>query len=384
MIASLGVWLLDRGVRLLRMALIHYRGFGREKASLLFKHFDARTQIFADDIHGDVLRMDFETDQARWKIGQHFFLCFPEISWWQAHPFTPSTRPSRIGTRQSHSYLIRTRGGETRKLARLAHRKQDAACTEKVHAESTSTNVVVSGPYGRSIFERNRIPNDTNILCVAGGTGITYILPVIIDVLSHAQTLSPSSRALELIWMIRRKGDMQWISEELNRLRSARSANFKIRVFVTREEPVNNDGSADTHEAPGLQKEPGITENEINELRLETDSKSAISVVSPILREETGSDSDTSQNFVIERLHSQNVKALPSSIDRAHPDVSALMGEFISNRVVCGPSQVFASGPPRLISDLRNAVASYNSGRKVWKGDEKYDVTLVCDNRLEL
>lgn len=384
MIASLGVWLLDRGIRLLRMALIHWRGIGHEKASFPYKNFVARTQIFTDDIHSDIVRLDFEMDQARWKIGQHFFLCFPEISWWQAHPFTPCSWPSQFGTSQSHSYLIRAKAGETGKLARLARQKQDPACAEKTQVGITSIGVALSGPYGRSIFERKGIPNDINVLCVAGGTGITYVLPVMIDVLSNVQASSPSSRVLELIWMIRRKRDMHWISEELDRLRSATSISFKIKVFITREDAVDNQGSANTTDIRHLRKEPEIIAKEINEPDLEIDSTSTISAASPISRKKTGRHSDTSQNFVIEQSHSRNVSVPPSLTSQAHPSVTTLLDEFISRRVVCGPSRVFASGPPGLISDLRQAVASCNSAGKVWKGEERYDVTLICDNRLEL
>jgi hypothetical protein len=36
-----------------------------------------------------------------------------------------------------------------------------------------------------------------------------------------------------------------------------------------------------------------------------------------------------------------------------------------------------------MISDLRSIVAKCNDGSKVWRGEERFDVELVCDDRLE-
>jgi ferric-chelate reductase len=36
-----------------------------------------------------------------------------------------------------------------------------------------------------------------------------------------------------------------------------------------------------------------------------------------------------------------------------------------------------------MVVDLRAAVAKKNDGGRVWRGEERFDVRLVCDDRLE-
>ncbi|KAK3896812.1 hypothetical protein C8A05DRAFT_20296 [Staphylotrichum tortipilum] len=64
------------------------------------------------------------------------------------------------------------------------------------------------------------------------------------------------------------------------------------------------------------------------------------------------------------------------------PDVTVAVDEFVGD-VVQGPTCVFGSGPPSMLEDLSAAVAKNNAGGRVWKGEERFDVRLVCDDRLE-
>jgi hypothetical protein len=53
------------------------------------------------------------------------------------------------------------------------------------------------------------------------------------------------------------------------------------------------------------------------------------------------------------------------------------------NNTVRGRTDVFASGPGEMISDLRSIIAAANKGGEVWKGEDRWDVRLTCDDRLE-
>lgn len=79
--------------------------------------------------------------------------------------------------------------------------------------------------------------------------------------------------------------------------------------------------------------------------------------------------------------------AIPASNPRdlpihRHPDLSVLVKEFIYE-TICSRTTVYASGPGRMISDFSSIVSKANDGSKVRKSDERYDVSLVCDDRLE-
>ncbi|EAW07008.1 ferric reductase family protein [Aspergillus clavatus NRRL 1] len=325
MIASLVVWLLDRAARLLRTAILHVSAGGQSSArSLQIPRADMTCFPSAED--GDVVRLDFDHAHAPWALGQHFYLCFPELSIWQSHPMTPSSLPAP-GHRQRHSYLIRAKGGLTKHLAALTQRQ-------------TSTPIVLSGPYGQSIAADRT--DDINILCVAGGTGVTFVLPLLLSLVRGDHAASPRRGLLEFIWIVRRRADIDWIRSEMDELCAAAEAqpgSFLIRVFVTRE-----DGSG---EQTALVKE---------HLAIEISSG--------------------------EKPPAQLTVLYTASHATRHPDVPSQVTDFVS-RTAQGPTRVIASGPTGLVSDLRRVVASCNDPAKVWKGEERFDVQLVHDDRLE-
>jgi len=325
MIASLIVWFIDRGVRLLRSALVH-----RWYYSGVFVGFtcsDAVVTVFPDSANGDLLRLDFDQQYCSWEIGQHFYLCFTESSVWQSHPFTPCSVPHKNATLTRHTYLIRAKSGETK---RLADKLRAKVKSEK--QDEFSTAVILSGPTGTSIVKDIR--RDDNILCIAGGTGITFVLPVL---LSLADSSRSEDRKVELVWAIRKHSDMEWIRPELEALRAA---DIEVRVFVTR----YNDTPAVDNLASTADKETSISHDHLSVRDLSATTESSASA--------------------------------------RHPDLASTVVQFV-DQTVRGRSLVYASGPGGMITDLRTVVAQCNSASKVWKGDDRFDVELVCDDRLE-
>ncbi|KAL2818590.1 ferric reductase like transmembrane component-domain-containing protein [Aspergillus granulosus] len=352
MIASLLVWFFDRGVRLVRTFALHHFNTPNTTSSFGLHVPEARMTLFQRNHDGDVVRLDFEHNHDEWKIGQHFFLCFPDLTLWQSHPMTPLSVPGQNPRGQNHTYIIRARKGITKQLADIVRNAQLGA-TSPIPAPTTS--VVLSGPYGQSILSEDFYrEDDVNVMCIAGGTGVTFVLPVLL-----ALTRSPRRGNLEFIWAIRRKDDMKWIEPELQILRksAAATSNFRIRIFVTR---GSNDAPIATATAP---------EFETKEVTVENKHPSSISSSSE-MKEETFS------------IHEPSSSASLSSGNTKHPDLATQLTDFVS-RTVAGPTRVVASGPLSMIRDLRSAVAQCNDAGRVWKGEERFDVQLLHDDRLE-
>ncbi|KAF9885342.1 hypothetical protein FE257_012959 [Aspergillus nanangensis] len=350
MIASLAVWLLDRGVRLLRTLILHTGAHSSDTHAVWGLHVPkAQMTSFVSEEDGDVVRLDFKHDHRPWEIGQHFYLCFPELSVWQSHPMTPSSVPGI--TPQSHTYIIRAKKGLTQSLAQIARQPRLSS------SEPASTSVVLSGPYGQSIVDNDlHCTDDINLLCIAGGTGVTFILPLLQAIV--LTSLFPQRRSqVEFIWIIRRKENMAWISAEIDALRTVAAScpHFRIRVFVTRET---------ASDLPPL----ALNEKEVDLIKRTSSSSSLTSLEQP---------SAPQSPFAVHYLG-----AAATAEGSTHPDVGACLTDFLS-RTAQGPTRLFASGPTGLVSSLRTAVASANDPAKVWKGDERYDVQLVHDDRLE-
>lgn len=340
LIPGILLWFFDRLGRLIRTTLLHYQWIPA-RGKWGFESAQARVQYWEDDKSGDVVRLDFEHAQAPWEVGQHFFLCFPEGTIWQSHPMTPLSIPMEDGSgRVKHSYVIRAKKGETKKLAQIAARKlavlADSSSTddekrskESVDGGQVTTPVILTGPYGVDIT--SDITQQTNILCVAGGTGITFVLPVLLSIIRERRV---PGRKIELVWAVRRDVDVRWVEAELDEIKKC-SHGVKIEVFVTRE--------TDHHSLTSASSDAG------------------------------GCDCND-----VAHHHPENID-VPEA---RRPRLQDIVKDFVGS-VAQGPTVVYASGPGGMIGDLRKGTAACNAPGKVWAGDRRGDVRLICDDRLE-
>ncbi|EMD88713.1 hypothetical protein COCC4DRAFT_195500 [Bipolaris maydis ATCC 48331] len=356
LLPGLIVWFIDRGIRLARSALLHYNFL--PSGHMGFRSASSTVSLFKDEVNGDIVRLDFDHPQDAWSVGQHFYLTFPDSSIWQSHPFTPVSLPVFGADSQRHSYIFRARKGETKKIAqlamkRIAHVKDREESHEGLMADAR-ISVVMTGPYGERTM--NSLAPNSNILCIAGGTGIAYVIPVLLDLASQQQH---PDRHMSLVWAIRRRSDIDWVAPELAILkRKCRNLRTSIHIYVTRaSEEVDIP-------PPATSEKVGITDcsKEIN----------------PALSSD-GSTQDASSALSV---HGVSKSDLGLNHVQARPNLDAIVREFVAG-TVRGGTDVFASGPGGMISDLRRIIASTNKGGDVWKGDDRHDVRLTCDDRLE-
>ncbi|KAJ9132629.1 Ferric-chelate reductase [Pleurostoma richardsiae] len=359
LIPGLVLWFLDRLARVIRTGFLHFKRYPNEMVA--FKPATATISLFPDQDNGDVVRLDFQHVRGPWKIGQHFYLCFCESSIWQSHPMTPVSLPvPEDDGRLRHAYVIRVRKGETRRIALLATRKAadlpdlGKKSLESQGARNMTTPVILNGPYGTSVVDD--LTPDVNVLCIAGGTGVTFVLPVLLR-LAHEPPFP--CRKIDLVWSIRREQDVRWVAEELKEVRgSTPSHRTAVHIYVTRQQ---GDGIVSSLIPDGEESKspafmatvPSTPSVAPSNIELETESR--LSIHHP---------------------------AVADTLEKRRPHLQQIVEDFIDS-VVRGPTIVFASGPVGMIADLRDAVASCNSGSRVWRGDSRFDVRLVCDDRLE-
>jgi predicted ferric reductase len=349
------VWFIDRGIRLVRTALLHYNFL--PSGHMGFRAAPANITFFKDATNGDVVRLDYDYPQDAWDVGQHFYLMFPESSIWQSHPFTPLSLPVYGADTQRHSYVFRAKRGETKKIAalsakRAAHMNDHEESHEGLMADAR-LSVVMAGPYGERTTRD--LSSDSNILCIAGGTGITYVLPVLLGLASRPQTID---RHMCFVWVIRRRSDIDWIAPELAILkRKCPNLRANISIYVTRAgEDVDTTAPATSEKAVA-----NDCEKEIQATSASASSNSLSSALS---------------------VHGVSKAELGLSHYQARPNLEAIVSGFVAN-TVRGRTNVFASGPGEMISDLRSIVAATNRGGEVWRGEDRWDVRLTCDDRLE-
>jgi predicted ferric reductase len=357
LIPALAVWFIDRGARGVRTALLHYNFL--PSGHMGFRAAPANITFFKDGANGDVVRLDFDHPHDAWDVGQHFYLMFPESSIWQSHPFTPLSQPVYGQDTQRHSYIFRAKKGETKKIAALSAKR---AARMNDHEESheglmadAKLSVVLTGPYGERTM-RDLPVDDSNILCIAGGTGITYVLPVLLDLASRPQSID---RRMSLIWVVRHRRDIDWVAPELAILkRKCPNLRTGIHIYVTR------------------------TVEDVDPTAPTVSEKATVNDCSKEIEPASNSQSSSASLSSALSVHGVSKSELGLNHYQARPDLAALVPEFI-NTTCQGRTDVFASGPGEMISDLRSIIARSNKGGEVWKGEDRFDVRLMCDDRLE-
>lgn len=313
MVPSLILMALDQAVRLARTCTTH---IGTTAGRFGFHRAMATVQaIGGGESEEDVcIRLDFDFEHEAWLPGQHFYLCFPSLSIWQSHPFTVASSPDASSKSQHHTYLLRARKGQTAEFKALA---------------GQTITTVMTGPYGPGL------PGDAtpNVLTVAGGTGVTFTLPIVFE--SLRQSLVPQS-LVEFVWVVRHAEDLLWLDQELGHLKSLLHTNpgLYISIFVTREQRQDLDpSSAAPIAATTITNDPEKTA--------------------------TSSSSSLSNYKSLQGLLLKDHDRFSIEYVGQRPSMSAIIDTFMERANKRGGYiQVFGSGPDSMDSDVRKAVSN--------------------------
>ncbi|KAK5703202.1 hypothetical protein LTR97_004151 [Elasticomyces elasticus] len=308
MVASLVLIMLDQFVRSTRVVYLHY-GLGKGKG-LGFNCAQAQITILGSAAENDlVIRLDYDHEhRTPWEAGQHFNLTFPSLGIWETHPFTPSSLPGPNARTQHHTYLVRVRRGITARLAALG--------------DGATIPVIMAGPYGRAYPSYSA----QNILAVAGGTGVTFTLPIMLQALRQQLVDSPHY-AFDFVCVLKYGRDLLWVREEFARLKdcSERCKNLRISIYITRE-------SGKSASSPA--------ENGSEKVLVNATSSSSL---------------DSEVDELLSSTGNYNV----SFLGGRHPSITEVVGDFVERAGIVGGSlEIIGSGPESMGSDTRSAVAS--------------------------
>ncbi|KAJ8129846.1 hypothetical protein O1611_g3783 [Lasiodiplodia mahajangana] len=145
----------------------------------------------------------------QWNSGQFCYLRIPSLSAFENHPYTIANIPESQasgGDKRSDChplvFYIRAHRGLTRNLLELADRES-----------GRSMAVHIDGPYGGLVERTLRLYD--SLIFVAGGSGISACLPHIISAAQSIRAGNSRARQIHLVWMVRRREHLQWITKEL-------------------------------------------------------------------------------------------------------------------------------------------------------------------------
>ncbi|KAI0638308.1 ferric reductase NAD binding domain-containing protein [Trametes polyzona] len=215
---ALVVWAFDRVLRTARL-LWNNRG----KGGTDHEYGTATVELVSADTIRLTLKRKFS-----WRPGQHAYVVLPTVSDLptEAHPFTIASISKSLDGTEGPSekdvvFIVRGRSGFTGRL--------------RDHAERTGESRVaafVDGPYG--------CPPDLSkyhtCILVAGGSGVSYTLPLLLDLVHRARAGTSDVRRVIFVWAVRDPEHVQWISKVLaEAMTAAQSTTLVVEpnVYIT-------------------------------------------------------------------------------------------------------------------------------------------------------
>jgi hypothetical protein len=138
--------------------------------------------VFAS-LPGNVVSMKFPKKNFNYKAGQYIFICVPEISYFQFHPFSISSSPDQDYV----SLHIRVLGDWTKKLYDVTHSDP----------KPRKYRVLMEGPYGEPSVDIEG-PRYKMFLLLSGGIGITPMQSICNDLISQEER----GRELKKVWFV--------------------------------------------------------------------------------------------------------------------------------------------------------------------------------------
>ncbi|EGX96137.1 ferric-chelate reductase [Cordyceps militaris CM01] len=246
-----GIWASDYFFRIVRIIWLNFNAFiGKDRHAIASYSEDTgmiRLQVHASGTH------------SHQSPGTYYHLHFGGWRIWENHPFSLAgssaeevreaapvetadaekknvvvrTQPQGkelLGGQSYKTFLIRPRNGFTRRL-RDSIIKQDQAGLSRLR-------VVLEGPYGTGA----NMSSFNEMLFIAGGSGITAILPYIRRLFEDAAQDAPCPPRVRLVWAVRRAGFARDVLANDLRLVEA-AASLQVDIYVT-SGSGDGDGSA--------------------------------------------------------------------------------------------------------------------------------------------
>ncbi|KAJ6601629.1 ferric reductase NAD binding domain-containing protein [Mycena sp. CBHHK59/15] len=256
---SLFVWGLDRFLRLVRIFLVN-GGHSTLLSTLLRKNGPHPLHASIDVVFPQFLRVAVRRpDHFRWAAGQMAYLSIPSISAapWETHPFTIASidddirqtdgdneSPSRdescekgesvdslhvaaealspTGYSKKLVFLLRVHDGFTKRLLNAALAPETGA-TFKAY---------IDGPY----CNPPSIRGFGTVLFVCGGSGISFTLPLLLDLIRRANKgTNPECHKVTFVWAVRHAEHIKLISDTLSSALEGISDSLAIdiRIHIT-------------------------------------------------------------------------------------------------------------------------------------------------------
>ncbi|KAJ7185905.1 ferric reductase NAD binding domain-containing protein [Mycena filopes] len=239
---SLLVWGLDRLLRFIRIFFVN-GGISTLFDTSASQALRAKVEIVSHQFLRVTIR---RPNRFRWSPGQLAYLSIPSVSAtpWELHPFTIASIDGEIplatevnspphARTKKLVFLLRVQDGFTKRLLNAAG---------STSSPNQTFGAYIDGPYCAPPSVRGF----TTVLLFCGGSGISFTLPLLLDVIRAANMGTNSTcRRVVLVWAIRDADQINAISEDLSLALDgvSNALTVDVRIHITTPLP---DAESDT------------------------------------------------------------------------------------------------------------------------------------------
>ena len=309
----------DRVARVARMLVLSFKTFRSAGAGGL----NTVGTMTGSREHG-LIRLEVTTSiNFSPSPGTYYYLYTPRmLNFWENHPFTLASWKQE-GDKTKLHFLVAPQRGATRVLFRKLDRAENGIA---------NLRVLVEGPYGSS---HNLRAFDT-VVFVAGGSGITAILPYLYELRTTQKT--SYVRRVVVVWAVK---DTAYAADVMQNELAEVSAITELHIHATSE------SEAAVHALPVLT----------------TSSAASSSSAEHEPEDRHDHEKDAQPGSSDERDGKSVVHAKKGSgITMGRPDLHATIAEGVSSSK--GRVAVMACGPEAMMDDMRRLVAGmYGTGK---------------------
>lgn len=372
----IALFLVDRIIRSLRWAINNFLP-GRATFSVIDK--DGVTKICIRNPH-----------IKRWAPGSFVLLSIPRFGFAQSHPATIVSTPT------SHNgdlvFLLRSHGGFTKRIMKsssaTAHSqdksaKSDATPPPLPKPQQKAYRAFIDGPYGASHAD---FASFDTVVLIAGSTGITFILPILLDIAHRASELKQKLpvRRIEMIWMVKSSSCKAWVSEELqdafDKLQEV-GVETDIKVHVTCDERLTDSEDADQGKEEGCQCQCDKSLGPCCCISPSSDSDGEAEAERPTPSNEKDASKSASTKdpalapiTTIKEKTPRKGKLDCATMSSGRPDFQAVLWDLLDRAE--GETGIAVCGPLGLSTAIRSAVVWISDQRAVHKGTGAHGIYL--------
>ncbi|GAA5867883.1 hypothetical protein JCM8547_003404 [Rhodosporidiobolus lusitaniae] len=366
----------------------------------------------------------FITTSQEWTPGKHIYLHAPTFEG-GGHPFSISSTflpvshldddPKPKSGTMVLCVRVHGEGGLTSKLYNHVMEGSEALAYATEESKNLSMPLFpafTEGPYGHSLL----LHRYESVLLITGGTGVTFALPLVLDLVRRARNRHLGSTKplvtsrVVFVWAVKNRDEVELISDELREAIAYAPPGFlDVQVYVTSGGTSSNNSSIAqlpiryaTSEDSQLEKVEFGTATRVQLGSISEGSTRVDSQASPILEislsrqhsagtpaaptTSTFSPSShppslTPDNLVNPELNNSSISFESTVIPILHgrPRVRDILAEVVSRTPRAGSVAVGTCGPEPLTTDLSNACSDLISVDKVRRGEHRVNVMLHCE-----